>query len=499
MGRFFALFLLLPWTLGAARLGDPRLVGVPYHANGAQWYISAGGDVLTAPGPETPTVNLWQLAASRWLDAAGVLLLIFCLLALRAIWRLWRHRNRVGQIHCKTCDYDLRGCVSTRCPECGEDLIARPGVTGWPIGGRVAVRVVLMLLGIALWLPVWMIASPFREWNGPEYFSDDLYHWAQRKNVQWILDRVVQARTAERIDVATGATMCVLTRSAQPMLSWSPVRAMRDTRYVIVVFQKYVEIRQSDNGKLVHRAWLPDLNTRISDAWDTEAGVLCVMIEDGKTHRWRWRDGTRLPDVMRSKDESYGWFFADGERKLIKTRDGYLRVVDRLGGTVREFYTLPDKRYTAEWFSHDSQWIVRVASRVEPIPNTNGRGSVGSEVVSGKKAEIWDVPTGRKIREIDIGDRVDEIAMDSRRQLIFVTRSLPDTGPWAPRVEAYDTTTGEQVSQVFLNGAGSFSNLLVKTNGSTLVITSEPAGSNGLQVWEIPIVYDDDGHNRGPP
>lgn len=492
MGRFLLWLLILPLTLGATRLGEPRLLGEPPAMSGRQWYISAGGDLLVAPGAPAPTVNLWQLAASRWLDGVGLLLLIGWLIGLRSVVRLWRLRHRVRQTHCQTCDYDLRGCTGTRCPECGEDLVARPGITGWPVGGPIATRLSIMLAALAVWLPLWLVASPYKSWNGPEWLSDGVYDWAKRKNVQWMLDRVVQAQAAERIDVATGKPVRVLTRSAKPMLSWCPVRPLRDTRYVMVVFEKHIEIRQSSDGALLRTLVPPDRRMHISDAFDTDAGVLCAEVGDRTTLRWNWRDGTPLGSVWHSESESYGWFIGAGDQKLIKTRDGELAVVDVLGKIVRRF-DQPARRkqqYSDEWFSHDHQWLLRLTRRTDTRIETPS-GKQTSRTIIGPRVEIWDVPSGAFMRDIVVGDDIDDIAMDSRKKLIFVTRSNPTGGATQPLIEAYDTTTGDPAGAVTLPGAGSISNLLVKTNGATLVITAETSAGSGVQVWEIPILYDD--------
>ncbi len=53
----------------------------------------------------------WQLRVPLWIP----LLLIGIPSAI--LWWLDRRRPRPG--HCRTCDYDLTGNVSGRCPECG--------------------------------------------------------------------------------------------------------------------------------------------------------------------------------------------------------------------------------------------------------------------------------------------------------------------------------------------------------------------------------------------
>ncbi|MFN0135957.1 MAG: hypothetical protein ACKVS9_07535 [Phycisphaerae bacterium] len=95
---------------------------------------------------------VFQSSVAHWIAVAvaalGLVLIVVALL----------RRRRGTAMHCRKCDYDLTGCESQRCPECGTGLNARTMIRGARRRGRRRIGAVGLLLICASTSP-WIAAK----------------------------------------------------------------------------------------------------------------------------------------------------------------------------------------------------------------------------------------------------------------------------------------------------------------------------------------------------
>lgn len=84
-------------------------------------------------------INVTEIVAAFWIEILGALGLFLFLVTLIALWRIRRRPRMTGELHCRRCNYCLKGSPSDRCPECGHPIRR-------PIMGRSTLRRLLPCL-----------------------------------------------------------------------------------------------------------------------------------------------------------------------------------------------------------------------------------------------------------------------------------------------------------------------------------------------------------------
>jgi len=93
---------------------------------GVVLFLFGGLLTLEAVGRSSELMRATRDLPARWIVLAGLLLwLVLFTLLMRHAAHIARQRRERAKGRCTTCDYDLTGNVSGRCPECGTSVGAR--------------------------------------------------------------------------------------------------------------------------------------------------------------------------------------------------------------------------------------------------------------------------------------------------------------------------------------------------------------------------------------
>lgn len=95
------------------------------------------------------SVNLWAVLVFFWPEITATLVTL-CIGV--ALWRVLRRRRRLGEPHCRRCNYLLTNLSGDRCPECGFELTEGNRVIGQPRRWKIAALLVLMVMTAAGYL-----------------------------------------------------------------------------------------------------------------------------------------------------------------------------------------------------------------------------------------------------------------------------------------------------------------------------------------------------------
>jgi len=279
------------------------------------------------------TINIWEVLVFYWPEILGGVtgvIVPICVLALR---RIVRRPRLVGELHCRKCNYCLKGAVSERCPECGAPV--RRAVKGWQLRWRVAPVVVPLaeiLLGYGgLW--AWRVPRNCAAKDWVEWWSFDLAGWAARHGVSlvsWqtqasriVVVDVTRARLERVLKVGRFDRRCALTVTP-------------DGRALLVSLGETVVLLQSTDGRVRHALRCDEYVGGPGGCWGTPAGY---GADGDKAYLVAW-------DKARRTSSMVTWDLASGRGTLalqtVMVETGVYRGSD--GGFwpwPPHFYRLP--------------------------------------------------------------------------------------------------------------------------------------------------------------
>lgn len=89
--------------------GNVRADGIAVSPDGSSVFVSGTASV----------VNVWAVLVSLWPEIGGTFVGLVLLLVLWRVRRIKQTPRLLGEPHCRSCNYCLKGNVTDRCPECG--------------------------------------------------------------------------------------------------------------------------------------------------------------------------------------------------------------------------------------------------------------------------------------------------------------------------------------------------------------------------------------------
>ena len=167
--------------------------------------ISPDGQTAYVAAHET-AVRLWPEFVHFWPEWSGALVLILCLVLLWRVRKVARLPQDPGEPHCRQCNYQLTGCPSNRCPECGHTIDGRGRVIGRPTVHRVAPILATMGVLIAAYAVVRWSGLPRDGSLSKRYdwFSTSAFRWAERTKTEWLSLQGVEVFRLMEVDVRRG-------------------------------------------------------------------------------------------------------------------------------------------------------------------------------------------------------------------------------------------------------------------------------------------------------
>ncbi len=425
---------------------------------------------------DVDSVNILQVAASRWIDSIVVFAAAIALVLVRRAWRAWTLRGMAGQPYCRRCRYHLKGIASAHCPECGLDVTGAGRVVGRPAGRRVACLLGLALVILGGWgLRAWLSPPQYVTWDGPQWYSDTLLAWAVRHDIAWLKRLKVRTCVIEQYEVATGRMVRRLAQDKRLTGPWA-VSVSLDSRRVFINHSRRIEELDAATGRRLRTLTLPT-DTWIASCWESEDGTIKATVHDDAIARWDAKTGgwlgiVQLPGnnmIVFDRPALPGYIFNDDWKNYVMVDPGgrELRRLDADQSSHTHF--LPYAR-----MSPDHRWLY------SPRSNWRRWGG-GSGLRSENVIEVWDLQTGSLERTLQLPYEVNWIGMshDGKRLLVNARQGNRDGSPW---LDVYDAQTDQLVRRVVFAGVAELQRYWPSSDERHALIVGDDAHHSGRRV-----------------
>lgn len=388
-----------------------------------------------ALGDET-VINTWQAAVFCWPEILGVLSLLLALLSIRPLRRAIRRQRLVGEPYCRRCLYQLRGCESSRCPECGIDITSRNKLAGTPCRLRIAALITLLVLLPAAY-PSILLMGPQRHpaiARRYEWFSSTLHDFAHARKIQWLINLDLDVRRLDRLDQQGRARLFARVRAGGPR--WPSFS--HDSNALSFIRDNQIHILSSATGRHIQSYSAPKGATLWTSFYSGDGKILYAIDSESRLHRWdtasqHFLDPILFPSSLRHlqytalcKPPGGGLVVVFGKREVITVRPD---------GTPQRSFSFPHGVIFDGKCNDLRSFYLTWQSTSNATPKHGG------------DIQVWDLAEGRCAKSFQRPHPARFIAPTADGKLLYHFTVDDD---WGTYVEALNAHTGQAIAQIHL-------------------------------------------------